>query len=135
MRRLNRIGWFILLWILMVMGLGQVQAQDPSEPQYMAWIRDPQAYFTFLPNDEYWEYRANAMTAWNILVEDNGSGQFSDNSFLLGFRVRNGAPIRDHLPTPNNGEYEMGVLSSEQMEERGYDSWKDLGANGVAYSK
>ncbi len=134
MRYPDRVGWFVLLWISMVIVVGQVQAQNPSEPQYNGWIRDRQAYFTFLPNDTHWAYLGESMTAWNVLVEDNGSDQFNNNNFLLGFKVQNGEPIRDQLPTPNNGEYEMGVLSSDQMEARGYDSWKDLGANGVAYS-
>ncbi len=95
-------------------------------PRYNAWIRDQQVYFTFLPSDAHQAYLADSMDAWNVLVSGNRS--------LLGLQMLNGVPIRDHLPTPNNGEYEMGVLSSEQMEARGYDSWEDLGVDAVAYN-
>ena len=132
MWHISIIGSLFLL-LLPFVTLDQGLAQEPSEPMYLGWIRDRQSYFMFLPDDDHFEYRADSMTAWNVLVEDNPSGPFANNDWLLGFKVRNGNPIRNHLPTPNNGDYEMGVLTSTQMENRGYDSWEDLEANGVTY--
>jgi hypothetical protein len=74
------------------------------------------------------------MVAWNWLVRDNPGGPFGQNDWLLGYRIDGaGNPIRDRPPSPDNGDHELGVLTSTQMQDRGYDTWEDLSANGVNY--
>jgi hypothetical protein len=88
----------------------------------------------FLPNDDHFTWAGQCMGAWNRLVGDNPSGPFAQNDWLIGYWLDgSGNPIRDHLPSPDNGDHELGVLTSTQMVNRGYSSWEDLGANGVNF--
>ena len=103
-------------------------------PTYLGWTRDSVNYFMFLPNDDHFAWTGQSMVAWNRLVGANPGGPFAQNDWLLGYRIDgSGNPIRNRLPSPDNGNHELGVLTSAQMADRGYGTWEELGANGVNY--
>ena len=117
--------------LALIAPLHQAAAQAPS---YLGWTRDVVNYLMFLPDNDHFTWAGQSMAAWNRLVGANPGGPFDRNDWLIGYRIDGaGNPIRNHLPSPDDGDHELGVLTSAQMVNRGYNSWSDLGANGVNY--
>lgn len=120
--------------LLFLSSFTPVRQATAQAPTYSGWTRDLINYYMFLPDDDDFTRTGQSMTAWNRLVGNNPSGPYAQNDWLIGYFVdANGNPIRDRLPTPNNGSHELGVLTSAQMATRGYDTWENLGANGVNF--
>jgi matrixin len=92
------------------------------------YVTSFQSHFHFMPNDDNWAWAGNCRGSWNTLV-DNDLGLFA-----YKITTATGQPIRDRLPVAGNGQHNVGVLSSTQMTDGGFDTWETLGANGVCYT-
>jgi hypothetical protein len=87
-----------------------------------------QSHFHFMPDDSNWAWSSHCRSSWNTLV-DNNLGLFA-----YKIRTSDNQPIRDRLPVANNSQNNVGVLTSAQMTDGGYNTWEVLRANGVCYT-
>ncbi|HEY2221359.1 hypothetical protein [Actinomycetospora sp.] len=87
-----------------------------------------QSHFHYMPDNDNWAWTSHCRSSWNALV--------GNNLGLFAYKVRtsDNQPIRDRLPVANNGQNNVGVLTSAQMTTAGFDTWETLGANGVCYT-
>ena len=87
-----------------------------------------QSHYYYMPDDDNWEWSIASRGSWNVLAE-------SVNGFnLFAYKIdSDGDPIRNRLPVAGDRNYNVGVLTSAQMANGGYDSWADRPANGRAY--
>ncbi|MEN1727715.1 MAG: CARDB domain-containing protein, partial [Pseudomonadota bacterium] len=99
--------------------------------QWCGRINGPHNYYNWVPNDNHWTLRGQSGGNWNTLVDDNPSGA----SWLIGTFTSNGEPIRNRQPDANDGDNNMGVVSSQQLQDGGYGgTWNSFGANGLNFT-
>ena len=114
--------------------MAPVHEAAAQAPAYLGWTRDFVNYFMLLPDDDHLAWTGQGMVAWNRLVGRQSRRPVRPERLAPGLPGRcSGNPMRNRLQSPDNGNHELGVLTSMQMADRGYRTWEHLGANGVNY--
>lgn len=126
MRHAFRIYPLLAIWLFCLLCSNVFAAAEYTVPE-------PQYYYHYLPNDDQWDWLGDCAVAWDTLVGDN-TGNYDDNDYLFGYYVDSyDQPILDHLPSSENGYFEMAVLDSTQLETQGYATWEEKPGNGITY--
>lgn len=91
------------------------------------YVSESTNFFCQLPNNDNWNWFLQCEVNWNQLVGTSSSGR----NWLFGYyNDSSGNPIRNRAPSANNGQNNMGVMTSAQMTAGGYPTWETLSANG-----
>ncbi len=95
------------------------------------YVSESTNFYCQLPNNNNWDWFLQCEANWNKLVSTSSSNR----NWLFGYYIdSSGNPIRNRAPSANNGQNNLGVMTSAQMTAGGYSTWKTLGANGVCYT-
>ena len=104
---------------------------QPSSVSSSGYVGESINFYCQLPDNNNWDWFLQCTTNWNQLVSTSSSGQ----NWLFGYyNDSSDNPIRNQAPSANNGQNNMGVMTSAQMTAGGYSTWETSPANGVTYT-